>query len=196
MVVGLGCGGDEPSSNGTGGADGGPGMGGASGGLGGTPGAGGTAAGADAGMGMGTVMITVGGALTGTRTGDAPALSYSPTNDTTDLLFATVTDGPFLASFAFTFTGKPMVASYTQDSASVTCTVGVGVPNTTHAWQARKGIMLESDAGECALTFTSLVDQGSNGITEIYEAHGTVTGTLLPRRDGDAQGMVTATFTF
>jgi hypothetical protein len=191
LVLLGGCGGGSKASDGGGGSGGGGGS--ASGGSGG----GGDAASASCDADS---MITVAGALTGTRTAPAAASSWSTSSGNgtaqVDAQFGT----PFLAGWSFIFTGQPQATSYTDATAGVSCVITAAPTSeaggTTEVWEANKGVTGTADQGTCSLTLTSVTPTLMLTSQTQYCVHGTVQATLPPKPSGTATGTVTFTASF
>jgi hypothetical protein len=143
-------------------------------------------------------MITVSGALTGTRSAPAAASHWSVPNDNGVVLVDAQFGPSFLSGWSFTFNGKPTVGtSYTEATPGLSCVVTAADPATpTNVWIARKGVSGSPDQGTCSLSITSLSPTLVQADVTQYCAHGTVTATLPPKPGGTQSGDVTLMATF
>jgi hypothetical protein len=181
-------------SGGSGGTGGGAGGGSGGGSAGGGSGGGAGGGSADAG----TVVTTISGATSGTRT-DGPGLVavWESSTNTTHVTFEDNGDNPFHAGFDFNFTGKPMVQTYDSSSAGIQAAVNVAISAQNEVWVASLNVMGHADAGTCTLQLTSVgpaMPQASN--VNWYDVRGTVQATAPADGISTATGTVTANFTF
>jgi hypothetical protein len=188
LVLLGGCGGGSKASDGGGGGAGG----------GGGSGGGGDAASASCDADS---MITVAGALAGTRSAPAAASSWSTSNGTGMVLVDAQFGTPFLSGWSFIFMGQPALTTYTEATAGLSCVVTAsqapGEAGATNViWEANKGVMGTADQGTCSLTLTSVTPTLMLTSQTQYCVHGSVQAMLPPKPGGAATGMVTLTASF
>lgn len=150
-------------------------------------------AGTDAGDCSATGTITLSGAFTGTRSdAPAPGASWSNGNDTGVVQDSIQFGTPFLAGWSFIFPGKPMLATYTEATSGLSCTITVSDPATpTSTWIAVNGVSGTASQGACSLTLTAITPSLVTSNQTQYCAHGTVAATLPANPGSTATGTVT-----